>query len=1170
MSYIQKYNAANPIPLTVVFSKEHLFRSIVEQAIKMKGKEYVESGLLTYYVNRDDKFITNAGRLRFLFSDESFRELIETIDSPEWIVSGTVQFINTSIVTPGVREKIRTAEHVSVNQLDKILRQVITQPPRTLFIALHNLSQFNPGLAGLLAHRLIEQFFQSYSMEFLAFASQIQSGAASEFTQWFSTVIPQKAEEVLQEKARLVISSYLEKIQNFPFSFQSADSEDSIPKLMHISILNLQGLSKEKELRDALELLCVKEAEDTEELINNAIKQKVQTIEVAAETHKITLTEVDDIIKKLIASIQQFSYSFSDVHTELDIEQLSSLYIKNLNELITENIQLAEMLKCQGVTEHPESISKAFNDKSMEIKQAATQQKRLVIDAQATIAQAITDANSFSYSFDRIFSITDVSQQSAQLLERLYNVPRDKKIVHAQQLLGLKENAPSALTNAIENQAQLIIKRAEHRIDAITKALMTQNCCIQDIQNVPNTFSHLNLELDVESEQRRLLMRLEQLVTDSKVREALIALGFKKELSPPIKDALTARQTAIRHAATRQSRAIVAAQQVTLMREAEQRVEAYLKRIQAFAVDFPMVTSEAAIAKQGEDLLNALHQVGLETPLQDALVQIPLARQRIQQETAAKEESIHNTAKQHCQQLKIKEAQETLAQCHQQIREFPISYASLDSAVKVQNQQGKLRDQLNSLASTTKVHQALAVLELAVLPQPIKESLASQQDAIRHAATQQNRIIVAAQQAKLVREAEQQVEAYLKRIQAFVVDFPMVTSEEAIAKQSEDLLNALHQLGLETSLQDALVQTPLARQRVQQEIAAKEESIHNTAKQHCQQLKIKEAQETLAQCHKQIREFPISYVGLDSTIKIMNQNEVLLAGLTSLAHTTEVQQALMVLQLTTLPQSIKDTLITMQAAAHSAAIQQNNALVAAREAKLVHEAEQQIKVYLERIKNSSTTFPKLNSEDEITAHRDTLIASLYTLRDVALKDALSKAPSAQQSITNALTEKETLIRANAAKKLHSLVCSKAQMILESSGFLTHLKTMSEKTLALEKKAKTHNSYKDVALKARELYTCLDNAKSALLIQPGALEEKLKTFKESSMAGIKSTRSVLRAHRGCKQIFADIANAILAICSLGTTYLATHRWRLFKTQTDSEKKSQALEQNILQISMKAGG
>lgn len=186
------------------------------------------------------------------------------------------------------------------------------------------------------------------------------------------------------------------------------------------------------------------------------------------------------------------------------------------------------------------------------------------------------------------------------------------------------------------------------------------------------------------------------------------------------------------------------------------------------------------------------------------------------------------------------------------------------------------------------------------------------------------------------------------------------------------------------------------------------------------------------------------------------------------------------------------------------------------------------------------------------------------------KVQLERLPLAKQRIDEVLAAKELFIRSTATTEQQLLACTRVQVILERSGFLTHLAIILDKTIELEKKAKTNGSYKLAAVAGRNLYTSLDHAKSRLLTQPGNLEEKLATFKKNTQKDIKEALVVLESHRGWKQVLADVASAVLTVLSGFTTYLATNRFRLFKVQTDSEKKLLDLEQNIQRIPMSAGG
>ena len=93
-----------------------------------------------------------------------------------------------------------------------------------------------------------------------------------------------------------------------------------------------------------------------------------------------------------------------------------------------------------------------------------------------------------------------------------------------------------------------------------------------------------------------------------------------------------------------------------------------------------------------------------------------------------------------------------------------------------------------------------------------------------------------------------------------------------------------------------------------------------------------------------------------------------------------------------------------------------------------------------------------------------------------------------------------------------------------------------------------------ATAAKDLYTSLEQARIEFLtVTEKDIEEKTRLFKVASNEAIDIALPTLQQHRGWKQVFADIVSAILTVASASLTYWATNRFRLFKVETDSEKK-----------------
>ena len=128
--------------------------------------------------------------------------------------------------------------------------------------------------------------------------------------------------------------------------------------------------------------------------------------------------------------------------------------------------------------------------------------------------------------------------------------------------------------------------------------------------------------------------------------------------------------------------------------------------------------------------------------------------------------------------------------------------------------------------------------------------------------------------------------------------------------------------------------------------------------------------------------------------------------------------------------------------------------------------------------------------------------------------------------------------------------------LLSKNFDTHLKN-------IEEKAKQFGANDSAADAAKTLHKNLIEAKSIFLSSSEPMENKLPIFEVSCRKAINNSREVLKHHCGWKEILANIASAIVSICSIGGANLATGRgfFGLFPKQTDTAKKLDDLEQEL---------
>lgn len=1159
--YISRYNLIHVAsPLTVVLTEKTIFQEILAKAISEKAiqlggdreaaKKYVENGLVQYYFNNANDHITRSGGLRTLFMNPQFpKTLLEDIDSPEWIISATVQFLKSFPVSSGLREKIRSqAHHLRPIQLNTILDNMIVDTPRSLFASLYELSQLNSEFASILHHQVIEQFTKKFAIPFSSFVEQLRREESSDFTRWFFKAIPTDGKDALQEQARFVISDYLAKIQNFPVSFQAHHSVGLIDRAVLDFEFALKKLARESTLIAAQNQLGEQEAAESIKAINAEVMQKIKIVKLAAEVQVSVLRSAETTIAEYVRLIKLFSYSYAISYTASEVEQEKASRHRNLNAIV-QQYKVVDALKILGFTQphYPSNLAEVLKEKEAEITSAALKRQFELSQADAVITKMIDSISLLSASFGELASISLVTEHSSVQLEKLYGLMQDKEMLKAQQMLGLRDQTHPKLVRAIESKAQIIIEAAEQRIDKIKLVHQTVlEDCARQIQEQSISFTSLYSVQKIEAHERLLLAQLDPLVNNTKIKAALMSLGFN-QLPEGIKKVLTEKQKAIRSEALKQK--------TLLLREAETSIDFYLEKINSFAVSFPNVDMEWAINQRCSELITNLRAIINEPRIEEALILNPSARQRIERAFLVKEEAIRSAAERlQVPSSKLKDAQIVLEDCVRAINEFSVSFESLDLISQINTNQNLALAQLDQLLNDSKVQAALELLHFKELPQTLKEVLAKKQEAIVAAATKQNNILFKAAQSTIV--------SYLELIRAFEVTFPNVHSVQRIDKRQADLSSNLHAIANELLLKEALILVPSAQQAIQELVLTKEEGIRSAAEKLQIQAKTLDAQATLQRCLESIHNLFISFADLASISEVEKQQKLLLTQLERLLNHTTVKDALVVLtQDDELLQVLKKTFAEKQSTIHEAAIKQKGIIL--------HEGNITLESYLQRIRDFEVSFPKVHSEQLIAKRSADLSTNLHDILQESQSAAvLVLVPSAHEELQEAVLAKDETIRSTAAKAQQALAHAKAKVILEQSGFLAHLTILLDKTIELEKKKGKSDGYRLAASKARILYEAIDQAKKDFLTKPVDLEEKLKTFKDTSNDAIREALPVLKEHREWKQAALDIINILLTLCSGFTSYLATKRFRLFTVPTDSEEKVLDLKQNIQQIT--AGG
>lgn len=639
--YIKRYNLAHsPRVLTVDFSEETIFnlalsKAINEKAMQLGGnkeeaKKQIETGLVKYYFDNNSLSITRLGGLRFLFEYNGYpNTLIERIDSPEWLT----HFLNTGTLSPAIREKLAgIPQDLTQNQLETIFNKTSVDNPRTLFLRLYELSKLNPEIATMLHHNLAEQFNQKFGMEFSVFTEQVRLEKNSDFTKWFFNAIP-ALEEVRKERAQLILFNYLDKIRALPVPIESVHSLELIDAFVLDLTSKLRKLSTESALIEAQKQLGEQGKEEAIAAINDAIDRKIKGIRVLARVQTSILRTVELTIDEGVRNINSFPYSFANTYTSSEIQRKKNEYNHDLRVMVSQDKKLSEALDVLGLTRHP-VIAQALKAKSAEMELAAVKQQQTLNKDLEVIMQTIESLSSISTSFSHLSSIDLVNQESKAQLDKLYHLMSDEKVVKAQLALGLKGKSHPVLKRAIERHAQAIIEGAEAQVERINAAQSILEQCEAQIKKFPISFADMDSGQKIQDQQLLLLFRLNQVVHNSEIKNALAVLNLKG-LPRTAQEALSAKQEEIYQAAAKQNEIVLVA---------EKNIALYIQRINDFNTTALVGGSNLPLTKKCAFLINNLRQIPNESELQNNLGIVSSANKRIQDALAAKEQRIWNAA----------------------------------------------------------------------------------------------------------------------------------------------------------------------------------------------------------------------------------------------------------------------------------------------------------------------------------------------------------------------------------------------------------------------------------------------------------------------------------------------------------------------------------------------
>ncbi|HFE6145861.1 TPA: Dot/Icm secretion system substrate, partial [Legionella pneumophila] len=401
-----------------------------------------------------------------------------------------------------------------------------------------------------------------------------------------------------------------------------------------------------------------------------------------------------------------------------------------------------------------------------------------------------------------------------------------------------------------------------------------------------------------------------------------------------------------------------------------------------------------------------------------------------------------------------------------------------------------------------------------------------------------------------LKKYEADIDEHVRRIKDFPIDFNGAGTIVAIESQRILLNKRLHTL---VKAEDLLGERLIANPKIKMVYFAQVEKINLRAELLQKQL-LDEAQKVIDSVEKRIDNFVIRFNDISTSSAVEWQRNNLLQQLDNLV---KPNQALLgaekVLDCNDLQPSIVRALQAKKQEINETADQ----LI------IKINAEEVVKSYEKQIREFPISFNRCQTVEEVITRKQDLIQSVRNL--VGNKPDLLKAQEQLQLLSGeyhsdikmALTDKVREINRQAdavSKRITDQIAATKETlnILAEIKFSDHLKIIESMVKTLEAKAVGDKNYKRAAPIARAFYNNLLMAEERFKNSQLPKNVKCKDFHQACARAINAVIPVLEIHRGWKQVFADLASALVTLCTLGGANLYAGRWRLFPVPTESEK------------------
>ncbi|HAT8177937.1 TPA: Dot/Icm secretion system substrate [Legionella pneumophila] len=492
-------------------------------------------------------------------------------------------------------------------------------------------------------------------------------------------------------------------------------------------------------------------------------------------------------------------------------------------------------------------------------------------------------------------------------------------------------------------------------------------------------------------------------------------------------------------------------------------------------------------------------------------------------------------------QQRVEDAKRVISDIVQRINSFSFSFEGFNTVAHVNLNAEEFKGQLEKIINSGELQNALQVLDLP-----------DEHPEVQKALQRKFRMIEAAANRRLdfLKKYETDIEDHVRQIRNFPIEFNDADTIVAIESQRILLNKKLH---TRVKAEDLLGEQLIANPKIKMVYYEQVEKINSQAELLQKQL-LNGAQKVIDSVEKRINNFTICFNDASSSSAIEWQRNNLLQQIDNLVKPNQaLLSAEKVLDCPDLSPSIVKAL--------QAKKQKVNEI--ADELIVKINAKEVVKRYEKQIREFPVCFNRCQSVEEVMARKQDLIQSVGNLVDG--KSDLHKAQEQLQllsgeyhsNIRTALADKIREINRQADAMSQRITNQNAATkeslnILAEIKFSDHLKTIESMVKTLEAKAGDDENYKRAAPIARKFYSNLLNAEEHFKNSNQPKNLKCRNFYQVCVRAINAALPALEVHRGWKQVLADLASALVTVCTLGGANLYAGRWRLFPVPTESEK------------------